>query len=212
MDMAQMREKIAKLFPDATFEESSMLEVTAPDAVWHDLASTLRNDADLSFDFLMTIVGMDWKENGLGCVYYLTSTRYNHHISVKVMATGDREQPLIHSISDLWAIAGIYEREVYDYFGIIFLNNPDMRRLFLDIDWKGYPLRKDYDKDSNHWSIESERQSDFTNEWIERDGKIIKEEHRIFMPDDFVVNIGPQHPATHGVLRFRTAIEGETIK
>ena len=212
MDMAKMREKIASLFPDATFQESSMLEVTTPDAAWHDLAATLRNDPDLSFDFLMTIVGMDWKENGLGCVYYLTSTAHAHHISVKVMATGDREQPLIHSISDLWAIAGIYEREVYDYFGIIFLNNPDMRRLFLNIDWKGYPLRKDYDPDSNHWSIESERQTDFTNEWIERDGKLVKEEHRIFMPDDFVVNIGPQHPATHGVLRFRTAVDGETIK
>ena len=151
----------------------------------------------------------------MGCIYYLTSTKVNTHLSVQVMATGDREMPLIHSIHDLWAIATIFEREVYDYFGIIFINNPDMRRLFLNIDWKGYPLRKDYNDDPNinPVSTENERQTDFTDVWTETpDGKVVKHERRIFAADDFVVNIGPQHPATHGVLRFRTAIDGEIIK
>ena len=90
-----------------------------------------------------------------------------------------------------------------------------MRRLFLNLDWKGYPLRKDYDEDPsiNPVSIENERRTDFTDVRTETaDGKIEKHERRIFQPEDFVVNIGPQHPATHGVLRFRTAIDGETIK
>ncbi len=213
--MSNIREKISTLLPEAVIEDGDIMQVTVPDAKWHDFAKSLRNDADLSFDFLVTIVGMDWKENGMGCVYYLTSTKFNTHLAVKVMATGDRERPLIHSIFDLWAIATIYEREVYDFFGIIFINNPDMRRLFLNLDWKGYPLRKDYDEDPsiNPVSIENERQTDFTDVWIETaDGKIEKHERRIFQPEDFVVNIGPQHPATHGVLRFRTAIDGETIK
>ncbi len=213
--MSNIREKISTLLPEAVIEDSDIMQVTVPDAKWHDFAKTLRDDADLSFDFLVTIVGMDWKENGMGCVYYLTSTKFNTHLAVKVMATGDRERPLIHSIFDLWAIATIYEREVYDFFGIIFINNPDMRRLFLNLDWKGYPLRKDYDEDPsiNPVSIENERQTDFTDVWTETaDGKIEKHERRIFQPEDFVVNIGPQHPATHGVLRFRTAIDGETIK
>ena len=213
--MSNIREKISTLLPEAVIEDGDIMQVTVPDAKWHDFAKTRRDDADLSFDFLVTIVGMDWKENGMGCVYYLTSTKFNTHLAVKVMATGDRERPLIHSIFDLWAIATVYEREVYDFFGIIFINNPDMRRLFLNLDWKGYPLRKDYDEDPsiNPVSIENERQTDFTDVWTETaDGKIEKHERRIFQPEDFVVNIGPQHPATHGVLRFRTAIDGETIK
>ena len=213
--MSNIREKISTVLPEAVIEDGDIMQVTVPDAKWHDFAKTLRDDRDLSFDFLVTIVGMDWKENGMGCIYYLTSTKFNTHLSVKVMATGDREMPLIHSIHDLWAIATIFEREVYDYFGIIFINNPDMRRLFLNIDWKGYPLRKDYNDDPNinPVSTENERQTDFTDVWTETpDGKVVKHERRIFAADDFVVNIGPQHPATHGVLRFRTAIDGEIIK
>ena len=213
--MSNIREKILSVLPEAVIEDGDIMRVTVPDAKWHDFAKTLRDDSDLAFDFLVTIVGMDWKENGMGCIYYLTSTKHNTHISVKVMATGDREQPLIHSIHDLWAIATIFEREVYDFFGIIFINNPDMRRLFLNIDWKGYPLRKDYDADPaiNPVSIENERQTDFTDVWTEdAEGKVVKHERRIFKPEDFVVNIGSQHPATHGVLRFRTAVDGEIIK
>ena len=212
--MANLQEKIAGLFPEATFENADVLRINIPDAKLHRLVETLRDDAELAFDFLITIVGMDWNTS-LGCVYYLTSTRTKQIISVKTETT-DREKPMLHSISDLYAIAGILEREVYDFFGIIFIGNPDMRRLFLDIDWVGYPLRKDYDMSDptlNPISIESERQSDFTDTWTEdADGKVTKHERRIFAPDDFVVNIGPQHPATHGVLRFRTAVDGETIK
>lgn len=211
--MATIQEKIAKLFPEITFSEGNAgLELTVSDEKWHSVAEMLRRDE--GFDYLVTIVGMDWADAGLGCVYYLMATDRNELLAVKVIATGDREKPFIHSVYDLWDIATVYEREVYDYFGIIFINNPDMRRLFLNIDWNGYPLRKDYDEDPaiNPVSIENERQTDFTEAWVERDGKIVKEQYRIFSPDDFVVNIGPQHPATHGVLRFRTAVDGETIK
>lgn len=210
--MATIQEKIAARFPETTFDTQDGLQVDIPDAKWHELAQYLRDDADLSYDFLVTIVGMDWKDK-YGCVYYLTSTAHNTHISVKV-TTDEREQPMLHSVADLWHIAGIFEREVYDFFGIIFIGNPDMRRLFLSIDWKGFPLRKDYDENPevNPVPTDNERQSDFTTAWTEEDGKVVSKEVRVFEPDDFVVNIGPQHPATHGVLRFRTAVDGETIK
>lgn len=211
--MAQIQETIAKLMPEATFEEGDILQVCVPDEQWHRLAKELKENPDLGFDFLVTIVGMDW-EDKYGCVYYLTSTRHNTHISVKVKAES-RENPMLHSIADLWKIAVIFEREVYDYFGIVFIGNPDMRRLFLSIDWKGYPLRKDYDEspENNPVTTENERQSDFTTTYVENaDGKVEAKEVRVFEPNDFVVNIGPQHPATHGVLRFRTAIDGETVK
>ena len=119
------------------------------------------------------------------------------------------------SVSDLWHVANLYEREVYDYFGIIFINHPDMRRLFLRNDWVGYPLRKDYDAspETNPVRLDHEAVDDITYSYVEKpDGTIVKEKRTVFAPEDFVVNIGPQHPATHGVLRFRTAVDGETIK
>lgn len=209
--MANLQEKISRLFPEAVFEEGEILLVNIPDAKLHSLVKALRDD--FGFDYLVTIVGMDWVSS-MGCVYYLTSSTTKEFVSVKVQTT-DRDNPMIHSIADLYRIAGIYEREVYDFYGIIFINNPDMRRLFLNIDWKGFPLRKDYDADPaiNPVSIENERQTDHTDSWIEQpDGSIKHERPRIFKEDDFVVNIGPQHPATHGVLRFRTAVDGETIQ
>lgn len=211
--MANIQDKIAKLFPEATFEEGEFLLINIPDEKLHDLCKTLRDDAELSFDYLVTIVGMDWTDS-LGCVYYLASTKYNSYVSVKVSTT-NRENPTITSVSDLWRIAGVLEREVYDFYGIIFVGNPDMRRLFLNIDWKGFPLRKDYDTNPelNPVSIENERQSDDTYEYsLDAKGNLVKKVNKVFEEGDFVVNIGPQHPATHGVLRFRTAVDGETIK
>ncbi len=210
---AIVKEKVAKLFPTVTFEEGDVLTVNVADAQLHDLAQTLRDSEDFAMDFLVTIVGMDWQTH-MGCIYYLQSTRDNYTLALKA-TTDDREHPMLHSVSDLWAVAGLYEREVYDFYGIVFINNQDMRRLFLGIDWVGYPLRKDYDANPelNPVTIENERQSDGTDMWLENaEGKVEKKHRLIFEKDDFVVNIGPQHPATHGVLRFRTAVDGEQIK
>lgn len=208
--MANFQEKIAKLFPQATFEGEDVPMICIPDAQWHDLALTLRDDEDCRMDYLVTIVGMDWVES-LGCIYYLMSSDGKRMVSVKVTTT-DRERPMLHSVADIWAVGCLFEREVYDFFGIIFIGNPDMRRLFLSIDWKGYPLRKDY-ADENPVSTENERQSDLTQTYVELpDGTVERKEVEVFHQGDFVVNIGPQHPATHGVLRFRTAVDGEEIK
>ena len=76
-------------------------------------------------------------------------------------------------------------------------------------------MRKDYDANPeiNPVSIENERQTDFTDVYsLDDKGQLVKGQRRIFEKDDFVVNIGPQHPATHGVLRFRTAVNGEEIQ
>lgn len=209
--MAELQDKISRLFPDATFEEGEILMIHTDDINLHQLIATLRDQ--MGFDYLVTIVGNDWKTS-LGCVYYLTSTATKELVSVRVETT-DRDNPMLHSIADLYRIAGMLEREVYDFYGIVFIGNPDMRRLFLSIDWEGYPLRKDYDMNNPHNAVttENERQSDSTFTWVETpDGKVEKRKVAVFAPEDFVVNIGPQHPATHGVLRFRTAVDGETIK
>ena len=63
-------------------KKPNTLTVTIPDAQWHELAKTLRDDAEMAFDYLVTIVGMDWKDS-LGCIYYLDSTTHNTHIPSK---------------------------------------------------------------------------------------------------------------------------------
>ena len=88
-----------------------------------------------------------------------------------------------------------------------------MRRLYLREDWAGYPLRKDYDMDSNPLNMENEENADVTEEYdLRADGTIERRENVVFRPDDFIVNIGPQHPSTHGVLRMRTSLDGEMVK
>ncbi len=210
--MVDLKEKIGKLCPSATFEDGEVLLVNVADKEWHALAEHLKNDADLNFDCLVSIIGADWKET-LGCVYYLTSTASDAMLSVKV-TTADRENPMLHSVADLWKVALLQEREVYDSYGIVFIGHPDMRRLFLRNDWVGYPLRKDYDADpeKNPIRLNLEENEDDSFTCIEdENGNVIKKEFKIFEPDDYVVNFGPQHPSTHGVMRLRTAIDGETV-
>ena len=209
--MANIQDKIAKQFPEATFEDGEILLVNIPDAKWHDLAKFLKEDADLHFDHLITIVGMDWVDK-FGCVYQLSSTKYNTQISVKV-ATEERENPMIHSVYDIWKIATTFEREVYDFFGIHFIGHPDMRRLYLREDWIGHPFRKDYDESLNPLRMTNEEPDDVTQHYEELpDGSVIKKRDVIFDEDEYIINIGPQHPSTHGVLHFRVKLEGETIR
>ncbi len=210
--MVELKEKISSLCPSAEFEEGEVLCVKVADKEWHSLAEQLKKNADLGFDYLVAVIGVDWKET-LGCVYYLTSTATQAHISVKVETT-DRENPMLHSVSDLWSVALIQEREVFDLYGIVFIGHPDMRRLFMRTDWVGYPLRKDYDANPeiNPIRMEEEENEDDSFTCVEDEkGNVVKKEYKIFADDDYVVNFGPQHPSTHGVMRLRTALNGETV-
>ena len=212
--MNDIKEKISQICPSATFQEGEVLMVTVEEKDWYSLAKALKETPGLEFDVLTAVVGMDWGES-LGVVYFLTSTSRNWEvISVKV-AVKDRNNPMIHSVSDLWKVANFQEREVYDFYGIKFINHPDMRRFFLRNDWKGHPLRKDYDADPklNPIPTEDEKNEDETVSYVEQpDGKIKKVPGKVFEEDEYVVNIGPQHPSTHGVMRFRASVDGETVK
>ena len=211
--MYNFKQRISEICPSATFEEGGDLLVNVPCKDWRRLAENLKNDRQLDFDVLTAVVGMDWKDS-LGCIYYFTSTSHDWNvISVKV-TTEDRENPMIHSVSDLWKVANFQEREVYDFFGIRFINHPDMRRFFLRNDWVGYPLRKDYDAspELNPLRMDDEINEDDSVAYVEGpDGKIQEKRYKIFTDEDYVVNVGPQHPSTHGVMRFRAAVDGEIV-
>lgn len=206
----EIKDKISKIDPQSSIQENGDLIVTVSQDKFYEVAKALRYDKDEPMDFMRDIVGMDWGES-LGALYYLESTVTYHQIILKTFTT-DRENPFLVSVSDLWKTALIKEREVYDFFGIRFLNHPDMRRLFLREDWVGYPLRKDYDMNSNQLNMENEQNADDTDEYfLNPDGTIGDKKNIVFGKKDFVVNIGPQHPSTHGVLRMRTSMEGENI-
>ena len=97
-----------------------------PEELYNE-ASRLRYDAKEPMDYLRNIVGMDWGEEGLGALYYLESTSTGARRVLKAVAA-DRENPFLPSVCSLWKTARIKEREVFDFFGIRFTDNPDMRR------------------------------------------------------------------------------------
>ena len=208
--MVNIQEIIGKVCPEAVFEENEVALAVVPDAKWHTVAETLKK---AGYDWLACVVGEDWGD-ALGCTYYIKSTSDYSMVSVKVTTT-DRGNPMLHSVYDVWEIARLEEREVYDFYGIKFINHPDMRRLYLRNDWVGFPLRKDYDENPeiNPIRLYHEKTDDTTVTYVEdAEGNVTEKTATIFSPEEFVVNIGPQHPATHGVLRFRTSLDGEEVK
>ena len=206
-----IKNKISNIVPNAEFKEQGDLIAVVPADSLHKVAEALRYDKEDAMDYLREIVGMDWGET-LGALYYLESTTSHNRIVLRT-ETSDRENPMLPSVSDLWKTAIIKEREAFDFFGIKFIGNPDMRRLFLREDWVGFPMRKDYDLKSNELNMSNEVNADTTEEYsLNPDGTLSCKHNVVFNPEDFVVNIGPQHPSTHGALRLRTALDGETVK
>ena len=217
MESLKIKEKIAARIPEAVFPVENPLTVEVPPMQIPDLCQFLLEDPDMRFDYLVCMTGED-RGPELGVVYHLRSTVHGHSLVVKT-ATAERENPELASVVPFWAAANLNEREIFDFFGIRFINHPDMRRLFLRNDWVGYPLRKDYNADPavNPVRLESEETIDVAPTYeahIEESGDIDIEEKEnvLFGDEEYVVNIGPQHPATHGVLRFRVQLDGEIVK
>jgi len=211
--MENIKKVILNTVPEAVIEDKKILTVTVEPNKLHQLAKALRDNTALPFDMLVKLIGMDWGEK-LGVIYLLaSSTDLSKEIVLKT-GTADRENPLLYTVTDLFETAHFNEREVYALLGIRFINNPDMRKFFLNSDWVGYPLRKDYDANPelNKLTLESKEIVDIAPRIMEIDGKLVEETVNIFGDDDYIINIGPQHPSTHGVMHFRTALDGEIVK
>lgn len=143
MDKAALKERILSLIPDAEFQENKQfVTFIIPPEKMHDLALKIRWEADLAFDYMFCLSGVDMVKY-LEVVYHLESTTHKHQLVLKVR-TADRTHPAFDTLCDIWRTAELHEREVYDLLGVHFNNHPDLRRFFLDENWKGYPLRKDY--------------------------------------------------------------------
>jgi NADH-quinone oxidoreductase subunit C len=144
----ELKVKITELLPAAVFEESGeWLNINTESKDWLPFAKQLRVDEQLFFDYLFCLTCIDWKTH-LTMVYHLSSTKYRHSIVVKSKL--DRNNPEIETVSHIWRTAEFHEREVYEMFGVNFLNHPDLRLLILPDGWEGKnPMRKDFEDPVN---------------------------------------------------------------
>jgi NADH-quinone oxidoreductase subunit C len=143
----ELKIKITELFPSAVLEEGGQwVTITTEPGTWLAVAEQLRFAPGLDFDFLFCLTCIDWKTH-FTMVYHFRSTVHHHTLVVK--AKTSRDEPGIASVAHIWRTAEFHEREVFDLFGVKFFNHPDLRRLFLTEEWKGYPLRKDYEDPVN---------------------------------------------------------------
>ena len=147
MNNEALKLMLVELAPSAIFEEGSEWPtITIEAASWKSMALLLINTPSLHFNFLFCLTCVDWKTH-LGMVFHLTSTMHRHTMVVK--AKLNRDHPEIDTVADIWKTAEFHEREVYELFGVQFLNHPDLRKLILPDDWEGYPLLKDYEDPVN---------------------------------------------------------------
>ena len=151
-----LTDKMKAWEPAAVWSEAGEGMFTVPAEAFRGVAERLKAEG---FDFLRSLTGMDWGEEGFGVVYHLEATSTGENVVVRTL-TPERERPVLSSVCDLWKAAELNEREAFDYFGIRFLNHPDMRRLYLRDDWVGHPLRKDYDPASNPLRMSNEVSKD----------------------------------------------------
>ncbi len=113
--------------------------------------TALRDHADLQFEQLIDLCGVDYSTYGDGAwdgarfavVSHLLSIRYNWRVRVRTFAP-DEAMPVVASVSDLWSAANWYEREAFDLFGILFDGHNDLRRILTDYGFIGHPFRKDF--------------------------------------------------------------------
>jgi len=125
------------------------IEVTPQD--YAQVAQLLRDHADLQFEQLIDLCGLDFSEYGNGgyegqrfaVVVHLLSVSKNWRVRLKVFCADD-DFPQIDSVNPIWNAANWFEREAFDLFGIIFVGHEDLRRILTDYGFIGHPMRKDF--------------------------------------------------------------------
>jgi NADH-quinone oxidoreductase subunit C/D len=185
-----------------------------------DVMRYLKTEIDRPYPLLYDITAIDERERAnregqpaadFTAVYHLTSFDRNSDIRIKVPLRG--EFPSVPSIAGMWKNANWYEREVFDMFGIKFDGHPNLRRILMPESWQGHPLRKEHPA----------RATEMGPFQLPPEKVIAEQEALLFQPEEWgmtrtsgdtefmFLNVGPQHPGTHGVLRIVLQLDGEEI-
>jgi NADH-quinone oxidoreductase subunit C/D len=185
-----------------------------------DVVRYLKEDAPQPYGMLYDLSAIDERardhrdgqpDSDFTVFYHLISFDRNADLRIKVPLKG--EYPYLPSVTGVWPNANWYEREAWDMFGITFEGHPHLRRLLMPTTWEGHPLRKEhparatemgpYTLPDDKWEKEQEALQFHPEEW----GLQRETEDSEFM----FLNLGPQHPGTHGVLRVVLQLDGEEI-
>ena len=223
-------EKLQATFPQAVqgyAEFRDELTIQIDPLQLRDISLFLRDDEDLRFDLLVDVYGVDRLKLGqsprFAVNYELYSVPHNNFLRLVVAipdpggAVGQNgELPALPSVTEIWPTANWLERETYDLMGIEFTNHPWLHRILMPDNWVGHPLRKDYPLGGEPVYFSHDRD----NPRFAHLGKqiMVGPSYLAELPPEMdpdthmVVNMGPQHPATHGVLRLAVELDGEIVR
>jgi NADH-quinone oxidoreductase subunit C/D len=185
-----------------------------------DILRFLKTEIDKPYNMLYDLSAIDERKRNkregqpasdFTIVYHLTSLERNNDVRLKIALNG--ESPSVASITEIWPCASWYEREIYDMFGIDFTGHPRMRRILMPVSWKGHPLRKEHPAratDLEPFVLDEQlRKIDDANLKFDPEEWGLK--HQSENSDFMFLNVGPQHPGTHGLLRLVLQLDGEDI-
>ena len=176
-----------------------------------DVLHYLKHEAAQPYERLEDLTAIDESarrirpaEAGYTLVYHLLSFEAAKRLRIK--ASLPAAEPAAQSICNIWPSANWYEREVYDMFGIRFQGHPNLQRLIMPHDWEGHPLRKSHEcratrMESYGLKEAGKHQPLPAENFVARSGD-----------QDYILNIGPHHYSTHGIIRFILALHGEEIR
>lgn len=199
--------------------------ITVAPQYLHEVAKFLRDDPALQYELLLDIYGVDRSKLGqkprfaAGYEFYSISKKQHVRLNVPLEdptpQNGRDALPKVASITDVYAGANWLERETYDLMGIEFTGHPWLRRIMMPQDWVGHPLRKDYPLGGEPVNFSGDRD----NPRFAHLGKQIMAgpsyhseiQEEVDTEGHLVLNMGPQHPATHGVLRLAVELDGERV-
>lgn len=226
--MHPVLERLKNRFPDAVVsvqEDAQRGEIAAsvlaPRIV--EIGRFLHDDPALVFDHITDVCSVDYPDapERFEVVYHFLSLPHRHRLRVKARLPED--QPSLPSLTGIWRGAEFMEREVYDLMGIVFEGHPDLRRILMPEDFdEGYPLRKDFPAEGRGWRGTFPFIPRLDEPAVELSQEISDAEKKPFLADEettpstrrkeeLLLNMGPQHPSTHGVLRVVLELDGERI-
>ena len=213
-------------FPDAVLsihqdKDRGDLSARVQAAHMLEIARFLHDDPRLAFDHITDVCSADYPDDleRFEVIYHVLSLPHGVRLRVKARVT--EEHPTIASVVSVWKGAEFMERETYDLMGITFSGHPDLRRILMPETYdEGYPLRKDFPTEGRGWrssfpflpKMDGSAAATNDNEVSEKDKKVFRAEASpTRRTEELLLNMGPQHPSTHGVLRVVLELDGERV-
>jgi NADH-quinone oxidoreductase subunit B/C/D len=190
---------------------SDMLTLQVAENRFKDVLGYLKTEATPKYQRLDDLTAIDesarrqpQNDSDYTMVYHLLSFDSASRLRLKVPLQG--QDPVTRSITDIWPSANWYEREVFDLMGIRFEGHPNLTRIIMPPNWQGHPLRKNFPGRASEMAPYTRKEAE---ELQPLDGGVYAK--TAVAEDQLILNIGPHHVSTHGLLRYIASLNGEFI-